>query len=49
MKRTNRNVAYVLAGLGYVLVFALGLFLGAKVERGVGDLKARQIAVVVTR
>ena len=46
MKQTDRNAALVLVGLGFLLVFALGLILGTKVERAAADLKARQIAVV---
>lgn len=34
-----------LVGLALILIFALGLILGAKVERGVADLKARQAAI----
>ncbi|MEN6560888.1 MAG: hypothetical protein ABFD52_08955 [Acidobacteriota bacterium] len=44
MRRSKREPALVLVGLGIILVFALGLVLGAKVERAAANLNARQIA-----
>jgi hypothetical protein len=35
MRRLNDDALFVLLGLALLLAFALGLFLGAKVERGV--------------
>ncbi len=44
MKQPDRDAAYVLIGLGLFVAFALTLILGAKIERGAADLRARQIA-----
>jgi len=45
MRRIEREPALVLVGLGVILIFALGLVLGARVERAAADLKTRQISV----
>lgn len=44
MKRIERDPLMVLVGLGIILIFALGLVLGAKVERAASHFRARQIA-----
>ena len=44
MRRIGQEAALVLVGLGIVLIFVLGLILGAKVERAAANLNARQAA-----